>query len=521
MSVADAPARARDDNAAFLSARFQMTVLTDHPASDPRTVPSGHPRALPLLFLTEMWERFSFYGMRALLVLYLVNALHYERQDALALYGLYTGLVYLTPVIGGYLADRYLGRRKAILIGGLTMALGHFAMAFEPLLHLALGLLIIGNGFFKPNIATLLGSMYAPNDPRRDGGFTIFYMGVNLGAFLAPLVAGTLGEKVGWHYGFAAAGVGMLAGLLQFTLGQAKLGDAGLPPGKSKLDATDWLHVVVASALAIPLVYLVIGSATAFAPTWRALGGLGQLALVAGTIAVLWIAGRARSGKAGAESLTGAEWQRIVAIGIMGLFVVFFWMGFEQAGGTMSLFADKQTDRVVFGWEVPASYFQAINPLAIVALGPLVSMMWTRLDSSRFALPTPAKMGLGMIILGLGFILLAIADSRAHAVDNPLGKVGPEWLVMVFVIHTIGELFLSPVGLSMVTKLAPARLAAMLMGFWYMANFVANLLAGSLEAMLQSSGIPLYWFLVGSSIGAGLVLLAITPFLKRLMGGRG
>lgn len=494
-----------------------MTILTDYPASSATTPPDRHPKALPMLFLTEMWERFSFYGMRALLVLYLVNALHYERKDALALYGLYTGLVYLTPVIGGYLADRYLGRRKAILIGGLTMALGHFAMVFEPLLYLALGLLIIGNGFFKPNISTLLGSLYHQNDPRRDGGFTIFYMGVNLGAFLAPLVAGTLGEKVGWHYGFAAAGVGMLIGLVQFTLGQAKLDGQGLPPGKSRLDARDWTHIGVIAAAMIPLVYLVIGGAGFLGPYWRALGGIGQLVFVVVVIAALWTASRSRKPKAGTETLTREEWQRIIAIGIMGLFVVFFWMGFEQAGGTMSLFADQQTDRVVFGWEVPASYFQAINPLAIVALGPLVSIMWTRLDSSRFAIPTPAKMGVGMIILGLGFIVLAIADSRTQAV----GKVGPEWLVMVFVIHTIGELFLSPVGLSMVTKLAPMRLAAMLMGFWYMANFVANLLAGSLEDMLKSSQIPLYWFLVGSSIGAGLVLLLITPLIKKLMGGRG
>lgn len=494
-----------------------MTALTDVPAHPAAGDANSHPPALPMLFLTEMWERFSYYGMRALLVLYLVNSLHYERKDALALYGLYTGLVYLTPIVGGYLADRYLGRRKAILIGGLTMALGHFAMAFEPLLHLALGLLIIGNGFFKPNMATLLGSLYRQHDPRRDAGFTIYYMGVNLGAFLAPLVAGTLGEKVGWHYGFAAAGVGMLLGLAQFTLGQAKLGDAGLPPNKSRLDASDWIQIVVIAALAVPLVYLVIGASGVFGPMWRALGGVGQLLLVAAVAAALWLIGKQRGPKAGAEPLTREEWRRIVAIFVMGLFVVFFWMGFEQAGGTMSLFADRQTDRVVFGWEIPASYFQAINPLAIVALGPLLSMMWTRLDASRFAIPTPAKMGLGMIILGLGFIVLAFADARAQAI----GKVGPEWLVMVFVIHTVGELFLSPIGLSMVTKLAPTRLAAMLMGLWYTANALANYLAGSLEDMLKTSQIPLYWFLVGSSIGAGIVLLLITPVLKRLMGDRG
>ncbi len=502
-----------------------MTVLTDLPgdraAEGTTALPDGHPPALRMLFLTEMWERFSYYGMRALLVLYLVNSLHYEREHALALYGTYTALVYLTPIVGGYLADRFLGRRKAILIGGLTMAFGHFAMAFEPLLHLALGLLIIGNGFFKPNISTLLGTLYRQHDPRRDGGFTIFYMGVNLGAFLAPLVAGTLGEKVGWHYGFASAGVGMVFGLVQFTLGQDKLEGQGLPPGKSKLDGADWTQIAVLSVTMIPLVYLVLRAVDVFGPMWASLGGIVQLLAVVVVVAALWFAGRARGPKAGVEPLTRDEWQRIVAIAVMGLFVVFFWMGFEQAGGTMSLFADQQTDRMLFGWEIPASYFQAINPLAIVALGPLLSMMWTRLDSSRYAIPTPAKMGLGMIILGLGFIVLAIADARSHAADNPLGKVGPEWLFFVFVIHTVGELFLSPIGLSMVTKLAPARLAAMLMGLWYTANAIANYLAGSLEAMLKSTQIPLYWFLVGSSIGAGLVLLAITPLLKKLMHGRG
>jgi proton-dependent oligopeptide transporter, POT family len=492
-----------------------MTVLTDYPAQTAVAEPEKrHPKALPMLFLTEMWERFSYYGMRALLVLYLVNALHYERKDALALYGLYTGLVYLTPVAGGYLADRFLGRRKAILIGGVTMALGHFAMAFEPLLYLALGLLIIGNGFFKPNIGTLLGSLYHTNDPRRDGGFTIFYMGVNLGAFLSPLIAGTLGEKVGWHWGFASAGVGMCLGLLQFVIGQNKLEGQGFPPGKDRLDRSDWLHIAIIPLLAIPFIYLVIGAwqlvGSSFGPAGRFVG-------VVVAIALLWYFGRSKAPKGTVEPLTREEWMRIAAIFIMGIFVVFFWMGFEQAGGTMNLFADKQTDRTIFGWEMPASYFQSINPLAIVALGPLLSMFWTRIDSSRFAIPTPAKMGLGMIILGLGFIVLAIADGRAQSV----GKVGPEWLFVVYLIHTVGELFLSPIGLSMVTKLSPMRLAAMLMGVWYMANFAANLLAGSLEAMLQSTQIPLYWFLVGSSVGAGVILLAITPLLKKLMGGRG
>jgi POT family proton-dependent oligopeptide transporter len=211
------------------------------------------------------------------------------------------------------------------------------------------------------------------------------------------------------------------------------------------------------------------------------------------------------------------EFHGSIAIMIMGAFVVFFWMGFEQAGGTMSLFADKQTDRLAFGWEIPASYFQAINPLAIVALGPLFSAMWTRLDQSRFALPTPAKMGLGMIILGLGFVVLAIADAQTTGG----AKVGPQWLFIVFVLHTMGELCLSPIGLSMVTKLAPVRLVALLMGVWYTANAIANYLAGILEELLKATTLPLYWFLFGSSVGAGVLLLLSTPLINKLMHGKG
>ena len=479
------------------------------------------PRALPTIFFTEMWERFSYYGMRALLVLYLVNALHYERADALEIYGLYTGLVYLSPLLGGWLADRYLGTRKAVLIGGITMALGHFAMAFEPLLYLALGLLIAGNGFFKPNMATLLGSLYRENDPRRDGGFTIYYMGVNLGAFFSPLVAGTLGEKVGWHYGFASAGVGMCLGIAQFLWGQERLGDAGLGGGKKRLDARDWVHVIVISAAMVPLVYAVMAAWKVVGPVWDPLPGLGKLAIVLAIVAALWAIGHVRAKhrvEAGHEPLTREEWERIIAIVVMGFFVIFFWMGFEQAGGTMNLFADKLTDRNIGGWEIPASYFQSINPLAIIILlGPLMAILWKRVDSSRYAIPTPAKMALGLAFLGLGFVVMAFGDQRAEAI----GKVGPLWLVFAYLLHTTGELCLSPVGLSMVTKLSPARVAALMMGTWYLANAIANYLAGVLEEMLKGTSIPLYWFLVGTSFGAAIVLLAITPLLKRLMHGKG
>jgi proton-dependent oligopeptide transporter, POT family len=477
------------------------------------------PRALSTIFFTEMWERFSYYGMRALLVLYLVHAMGYQRSDALELYAVYTALVYLSPLIGGYLADRYLGTRKAILIGGITMALGHFAMAFPPLLHLALGLLIAGNGFFKPNLATLLGTYYREHDARRDPGFTIYYMGVNLGAFFSPLVAGTLGERVGWHYGFASAGVGMCLGLAQFVWGRDRLGTNGLPAGKARLDRTDWMHVLVISAAMIPLVYAVMGAWAVLGPAWNALGGVGKLVVTAIVVAALWFGGNHLGGRksAAVEPLTREEWHRILAILVMGLFVIFFWMGFEQAGGTMNLFADQQTDRNLFGWEIPASYFQAINPLAIFILGLPFAALWLRIDRTRFALSTPTKMALGLVMLGLGFVVLGIAQGRADVV----GKVGPQWLFFAYVLHTVGELCLSPVGLSMVTKLAPARVAALMMGIWYLANAAANYLAGTLEEILKGSSFPLYWFLVGSSIGAGLVLLAITPVIKRMMHGKG
>ncbi|MBL8680006.1 MAG: peptide MFS transporter [Myxococcales bacterium] len=547
------------------------------------------PRGLYVLFSAEAWERFSYYGMRALLVLYMTQHLHYERANALEIYALYTGLVYLTPLIGGALADSLLGRRKAVLIGGVLMALGHLAMAFEPLLFHALGLLIVGNGFFKPNISTIVGGLYSEGDNRRDGGFTIFYMGINLGAFFSPIVCGFLGEKVGWHFGFSAAAVGMLLGLVVFAMGQKLFGTVGLPPGRAPdksanvgtgayregeaqleapmlLERRDYIDVAIWVAGGTAVVVALLFAWKFIGPMWATVGAIPRIIL--GLLAAFAVGFKLFRGS------NSEEVQRLIVVVILCVFNVFFWMGFEQAGGTMTLFAADKTDRSL-GWfamivivgsilaaavniyystreqvharkfwlgvsglfviaagmvagpgvialvktghyELPASQFQAINPLLIVALGPLFSKMWTVLDEGRFKTSAPTKMAIGMIVLGLGFIVMYIGQQFSTG-----GKVSPNWLVAVYAIHTVGELCLSPIGLSMVTRLAPNRVVSLAMGLWFLSSFFANYAAGILEHVLERRHVPIYGFLVVSSIGPALVLLAITPILKKWMHGRG
>ncbi len=542
---------------------------------------SSQPTGLYVLFFAEAWERFSYYGMRALLVLYMVNFLKFEKNDALSVYGTYTGLVYLTPIMGGWLADRYLGRRKAVIIGGIVMALGHLAMAFESLLYPALGLLIIGNGFFKPNISTIVGGLYAEGDARRDGGFTIFYMGINLGAFFSPIVCGTLGESemFGWHYGFSAAAIGMAIGLAVFVWGQKFFGNIGLPPHLAPknadgtpapvspnvpatgLAAQDWVHIAIYSVAACAIVWgtlfawKYIGPTVGLVPWW--------VQLLIGVALLGWLVARTGGNK------DGIEWQRIGVIAILCFFNIFFWMGFEQAGGTMTLFADSQTDRMVGGlgvifvglfmsfsgfmvyrttrkeasgqalwlgltalfglaglgiagyggyllsigerYEIPASQFQAINPLLIVAFAPAVSLLWTTMDQGRFKSTSATKMAIGMFILGLGFVVMYFGQQLAAG----SGTVGPQWLAAVYAIHTLGELCLSPIGLSMVTKLSPVRMVSLMMGLWFLSSAAANKLAGELEGIVEKYHLSVYAVLVGSSIGASIVLLVLVPILKK------
>jgi len=474
------------------------------------------PLGLAVIFFTEMWERFSYYGMRALLVLYLVNALHYKREDALEIYGTYTGLVYVTPLIGGWIADRWLGMRKAAVIGAVVMMLGHFAMAVPSLLHVALGLLIVGNGFFKPNTSSMVGELYdGRDDPRRDGGYSIFYMGINLGAFLSPFVCGTLGESEnwGWHYGFASAGVGMLLGLVTLMSFQGVLGRAGLRDGQSPIGWTNAPGIAVWALCSIGVVY----AGLAIGPMISALSWAVKIVLALALIgAAIWLPGMISPRKDKADKLTAAEWKRVFAIIVVTMFSIFFWMGFEQAGGSMNLFADKQTARTMLGFEVPASWFQSINALAILFLAPLFAIIWSAMNRSRFALPDSAKQALGLIVLGSSFILM----DRAQVLADATGPVSPMWLFAAYVIQTVGELMLSPVGLALTSRAAPARLAALLMGVWMLSSAAGNKLAGSLEKIMDGTGIAPYKFLYLACIGAGVLLLLLTPILHKMLRAR-
>ncbi len=479
-----------------------------------------HPPGLVILFFAEMWERFSYYGMRGLLKLYIVNylfvgwrqlkqgapfsagdpldvwgsgfvrsllstptdeqlqtclagaiknypsvdassALDLARQACIAqehasiLYGWYTGLVYLTPFFGGLLADRYLGQRKAVFLGGGLMALGHFVMASESAFFVALGLLVLGNGAFKPNISTQVGSLYAPGDPRRDGAFTIFYMGINLGAFVCNFVCGTLAVVYGWHYGFAAAGVGMLLGITVYAAGQKYL-------------APDHL------------------------------------------------ATRRQSG-ATKEPLSSGEWQRVLALVALCSLNIVFWAVYEQQGNTLQTWADEQTVwPSVLGWQLPSTWFQSFNPLFIVLLAPLLDIFWARQARRGTEPSSVTKMAIGCVILGASFIVMVIG---AQAVGS--GKGSLFWPVLCTLLLTVGELYLSPIGLSLVTKVSPIRIVSMMMGMWFASSFLGNLLSGYVGVLytrLPKEGF--FLLLTAMGVGAGAAMWAFNKPIRRALAQR-
>lgn len=513
----------------------------------------GHPVGLFILFFTEMWERFSYYGMRALLVLYLVEEINsdnpglgWESDEAGSLYGWYTMLVYITPILGGIIADKLLGFRRAITYGAILMSLGHFALAFEPMpaFYLGLGLLIVGNGFFKPNISSIVGQLYPEGSTKKDSGYTIFYQGINVGAFLGSILCGYLAETMGWHYGFGLAGIFMVIGMIQFQLSQKMFGKIGLAPTKKKDEV---------------------------------LGNLEDNSDLIDSVESV-----------STKGLTKVETQRLIVVGILAFFSIFFWAAFEQAGSSMNIFASDYTDRSLSGdgtafkvvssiisllpvgiltWlflgtakklgkdyaaamgfmglsvlillgitgymiydqfqekggEVPATWFQSLNALFIFTLAPLFSFVWQQLAKTKLNPNGPQKFAIGLVLLGLGFIPMVIGSAGIIGGESST-KVSMIFLVLAYLLHTMGELSLSPVGLSYVSKLSPMRLVGIMFGIWFFASAMGNKLAGSFSGYMEkiaeeSTMSDFFQILVYIPIGAGIVLFLLSFPLKKLMHG--
>ena len=444
------------------------------------TQPKGHPKGLYFLFFTEMWERFSYYGMRAIFILFMTKVLMMKDGDASQIFGSYTGLVYLTPLLGGYLCDKFLGNRHSIIIGGVLMALGQFLMFMSAnlganggvvVMWAGLTAIIIGNGFFKPNISTMVGQLYPAGDRRIDSAFTIFYMGINLGAFFSPLVCGSMDFK----WGFLMACIGMVISLICFVVYQKKYliseegKELGLPV--KKLDLKNSL-IIIGS---IGIIFFMLNFKQIVGNDMDVISYFIYGAMVVMPIIIL-----------SDKSLTGIERKRIIVVFILAFFVIFFWGAFEQAGASLTLFADRQTNRSLFGWEMPASYFQSVNPLAVILLAPVFSMIWGFLYLRKLEPSSPKKMALGLGLVALGYLIIAIAVNGLGVSD----KVSMWWLVALYIIHSMGELCLSPIGLSMVSKLAPLRLSSLMMGTWFLANAAANKFAGTLSALIPPTVDP-------------------------------
>jgi POT family proton-dependent oligopeptide transporter len=487
-----------------------------------------------VLFFAEMWERFSFYGMRALLIFYLTEHFLFDDAEAAGIYASYGALVYLTPVVGGLVADRLLGFRRAVVLGAVLLCVGHFGMAFEgapatlsdgqvvrdafslSVFYASMAFIIVGVGFLKPSISSIVGQLYAPDDPRRDGGFTLFYMGINVGAMTSALACGYLGQTFGWAWGFGLAGAGMLLGLVTFVRGTPLLGGAGEPADPAALEArvaglprAQWVLIGAVAAVVVAWLLLqhrewVGGLLTATAAT--AVGGI-----------VVWSLVR----------LEAVERDRMLVVLFLIAVSVVFWAFFEQAGSSMNLFTERNVDREVAGVTIQASQLQSLNPAFIILLAPLFSALWLRLAQRGLEPSTPAKFGLGIVQVGLGFA--ALVQGAAVAQD---GSVALGWLALAYFLHTTGELCLSPVGLSMVTKLSVPRVVGLMMGVWFLASafshYVAGLIAAGAsvretpgEVVDAATSLPVYAQVFGEialiALGVGAVVLALVPVVRRRM----
>ncbi|MCT4624839.1 MAG: peptide MFS transporter [Schleiferiaceae bacterium] len=505
----------------------------------------SHPKGLYVLFVTEMWERFSYYGMRGIFALFMIKALLFDKALASTIYGNYTGLVYLTPLIGGYVADRYWGNRKSIFWGGIMMAIGQFMLFGSALLyeqiagaegfstgHLlfygGLGFLIFGNGFFKPNISTMVGQLYPEGDNRLDSAMTIFYMGINLGAFIAPLVAGGFGDTgdpADFKWGFLAAALGMVLSTIIFELLKNKYivtsegAPVGMPPAKNDVkDEEEKKPVNFAEIIG----YIVLGTGLGLG-LWKfaELDGIASTMLSITIVAMLSIIRD--------KELTKIEKQRIGVIYICALFVIFFWSAFEQAGVSLTFFAEEQTNRNIMGWEMPASFFQSFNALFIVIFAPIMAWLWTKLGDKKMEPASPYKQAIGLFLLAIGYLVIAFGVKDV----DPNVKVSMMWLVGLYWLHTIGELALSPIGLSMVVKLSPVKFTSLLMGVWFLAMANANKFAGVLSSFYPDPSKPtpsllgfqietlydffmIFVFMAG---GASIILFFLSKTLLKMMHG--
>ena len=428
----------------------------------------GHPRGLSTLFFIEMWERFSYYGMRAFLILYMVaplasGGLGFSDKDAASIYGTYTGSVWGMAILGGIVADRFLGQFNAVLVGGTVIALGHFTLAFKtlPSFYSGLVLIVIGTGLLKPNVSTLVGSLYEQGDRRRDAGFSIFYMGINSGAFLGPLIAGYLAQRVDWHAGFAAAGVGMAIGLVQYWFGRERLA-----PGLARIAAEKPAKPADAAT-------------SARAP------------------------------------FTTDDWKRIGAIVIFFVFATIFWGAYEQAGSTLNLFADRYTRLSIAGFSFPSSWFQSVQPIFVILLAPVFAWLWLRLGDREPS--SPMKLALGLFFAALAFLVLVPAGAAAQS--GAAVRVSPWWLIVAYFITELGELCVSPVGLSLVTKLSPVRIVGLMMGVWFLSNSFGNKLAGWAAGFFSSTPLPtLFGTVAGVTLAASILLFLLIRPVRALMG---
>lgn len=501
----------------------------------------GHPRGLSTLFFTEMWERFSYYGMRALLIIFMSapvieGGFGFDDKISGAIYGLYTMGVYLLALPGGWVADRLLGLKKSVWYGGIIIALGHFTMAIPGIVKLfgessgvgvsafdtnsffiGLILVVLGTGLLKPNISAIVGDLYEDEDgSKRDAGFSLFYMGINIGALIAPIVTGLL-AKTDWHLGFGIAGLGMVLGLIQYRLTDKHLAGFGeFKPPKNDEEAQEVKSIANKAKIIFGLFvgFLVLAFAGVIpidAPTIAGASGIIIAIVGFGYLAYVALFG----------GLDEADKKKVVAIGIIFAFASVFWSGFEQAGSTLNLFAERFTDKSVFGWEMPAAWFQSINSIFIIIFAPVFGAMWVWLAKRQMDPSSPLKFAGGLIFLGIGFLVMYFA-AKIAASGN---LAAPTWLIFTYMFHTFGELSLSPVGLSLITKLAPKKFSGQMMGIWFLATSLGNLLAGLIAGKASGGDAEAlanmphqYMIIVATTIGAGVLLLLISKPMKKLMG---